>query len=426
MGLWKNLKYVLSDECNGLLRLLVDHYNRRSEKNEKSIRDILVKVQQALDTQEVLDNNVSDSYQELKENGQAIEKVSDQCGSVFSQCETIVSQISQFESDAAARGQEIRELIGQEFEKQKEELKKSSQMLAARVRDVHTYLEELNAPDPDAPNVNELIARIDSLEKKNAEYESRLAAALKELDESRQAYDATHKSYEEEKRKVFNLSKKLSQANEKINDLLVRVKDRSLETMLQKDETENPFVITENKEKYTITAGNIQVMVTRFANMAVLDRYFEGVPDYDPYKKMYVQYQRDIRSAARQFTPKSELEDVLRAFVRVVQEDLINKMVEALYRRMRSGRAESEEKLLDALNQYLEAIGFYCRDGLRVGEVYKDQDLDDMECTQDPHAQGKEQGEILEIQLYPYYINYIDKYGKRKKLHTKGMMTVAA
>ena len=56
MGLWKNLKYVLSDECNGLLRLLVDHYNRRSDKNEKSIREILVKVQQTLDAQEVFDN----------------------------------------------------------------------------------------------------------------------------------------------------------------------------------------------------------------------------------------------------------------------------------------------------------------------------------------------------------------------------------
>ena len=98
MGLWKNLKYVLSDECNGLLRLLVDHYNRRSEKNEKSIHDVLIKVQQMLDTQEVLDNNMSDSYRELRENKEDISKVSSQCESVFSRCETIVSQISQMET----------------------------------------------------------------------------------------------------------------------------------------------------------------------------------------------------------------------------------------------------------------------------------------------------------------------------------------
>lgn len=112
MGFWKNLKYVLSDECNGLLRLLVDHYNRRSEKNEKSIRDILVKVQQTMDAQEVLDSNMSDSYQELRENKDAIEKVSTQCESVFSQCETMISQISQMETEAASRGQEIEQIIG--------------------------------------------------------------------------------------------------------------------------------------------------------------------------------------------------------------------------------------------------------------------------------------------------------------------------
>ena len=59
MGLWKNLKYVLSDECNGLLRLLVDNYNKKTDKSEKTIREIALKVQQTLETQEVLDNNLS-------------------------------------------------------------------------------------------------------------------------------------------------------------------------------------------------------------------------------------------------------------------------------------------------------------------------------------------------------------------------------
>ena len=217
------------------------------------------------------------------------------------------------------------------------------------------------------------------------------------------------------------------QANDKINDLLVRVKDRSLENMLQQDEIDSPFLITKNKEKYSITAGNIPVMVTKFANTVVLDRFFENVPDYDPYKKMYNRYQKDIRSTARQFTPKSRLEDVLQAFVHVVQEDLIEKMIESMYRRMKAGKAEFEESLLAALNQYLEAIGFYCRDELKVGEIFKEEDLDDMECIQDNHGtSGGETGEILEITMYPYYINYIDKNGKRKKMNTKGLMTVIA
>ena len=236
MGLWKNLKYVLSDECNGLLRLLVDHYNRRSEKNEKSIHDVLIKVQQMLDTQEVLDNNMSDSYRELRENKEDISKVSSQCESVFSRCETIVSQISQMETEAAARGQDLSQLIGQEFEKQKEEITKGNQMLAARIREFYAYVEAINEPDPDVPNVHDLLARIDTLEKKNKEYEVQLTNVRKELEETKDAYTAADRSYQDEKRKTFHLSKKLVQANDKINDLLVRVKDRSLENMLQRDE----------------------------------------------------------------------------------------------------------------------------------------------------------------------------------------------
>lgn len=426
MGFWKNLKYVLSDECNGLLRLLVDHYNRRSEKNEKSIRDILVKVQQTLDAQEVLDNNVSDSYQQLKENKDAVGTVSGQCESVLEQCDAIISQISQMETEEASRGQEIEQLITQEFEKQKEEIKKGNQVLAARIRDVHAYLEAIYEPDPNAPKVSDLLERIDALEKKNTEYESQLTAIQKELDETKNAYDTADRNYQEEKRKAFHLSKKLVQANDKIEDLLVRVKDRSLENMLQRDEIDSPFVITENKEKYTITAGSIQVMVTRFANTVVLDKFFEDVPENDPYKKMYNRYQKDIRNAARQFTPKSDLENVLQSFVHVVQEDLIGRMIETIYRRMKSGKAEFEEKLLAVLNQYLEAIGFYCRDELKIGEIFKEKDLEDMECIQDDRTTGREQGEILEIAMYPYYINYIDKTGRRKKMHTQGVMTVIA
>lgn len=427
MGLWKNLKYVLSDECNGLLRLLVDHYNRRSEKNEKSIHDVLIKVQQMLDTQEVLDNNMSDSYRELRENKEDISKVSSQCEAVFSRCETIVSQISQMETEAAARGQDLSQLIGQEFEKQKEEITKGNQMLAARIREFYAYVEAINEPDPNVPNVHDLLARIDTLEKKNKEYEVQLTNVRKELEETKDAYTAADRSYQDEKRKTFHLSKKLSQANDKINDLLVRVKDRSLENMLQRDEADNPFLITQNKEKYSITAGNIQIMVTRFANTVMLDRFFENVPDHDPYKKMYNRYQKDIRSTARQFTPKSRLEDVLQAFVRVVQEDLIEKIIETIYRRLKSGRAEFEENLLAALNQYLEAIGFYCRDELKVGEIFKEEDLEDMECVRDHQGTSAgETGEILEIAMYPYYINYIDKSGKRKKMYTKGLMTVIA
>ena len=48
-----------------------------------------------------------------------------------------------------------------------------------------------------------------------------------------------------------------------------------------------------------------------------------------------------------------------------------------------------------------------------------------MECVRAEKADGAQPGEIVEVELYPYYINYIDKSGKRKRMHTQGVMAVA-
>lgn len=427
MGLWKNLKYVLSDECNGLLRLLVDNYNKKTDKSEKTIREIALKVQQTLETQEVLDNNLSDSYQELKENKEVITKVSGQCDSVFEKCDAIVGQISQMETDAAARSHEIEKIFEQALEKQNEEFTQRNQKLASRIREVYNLIEAQNAKDPDEPDVNELLGRIDLLEKKNAESEKQIQALQEELERTNSALAQADQNYQNEKRKTFDLSKKLVQANDKIGDLLGRFKDRALEDMIKKDETgtDSPFMISANKEKFTVTAGNVQVMIMKFTNTSVLDRFFEKVPDHDPYKKMYDHYQRNIRITARQFAAGAELEDALRAFLGVMQKDLIDKMLEAVSRRLRAGSAGFEEKLLEAVNRYLESAGFYSRDDIQAGNIFKEENYRDMECVRAEKADGAQPGEIVEVELYPYYINYIDKSGKRKRMHTQGAMAVA-
>lgn len=427
MGLWKNLKYVLSDECNGLLKLLADNYNKKTDKNEKTVHDILIKVQQTLDTQEVIDNNLSDTYQELRENKEAAEKIYNQYSSITEQCEAIVSQMNQMETRSDSRTEEIEKIFEAAVEKQNEEFAKRSQVLSKRIREIFDLIEAQNVKDPDEPDIDELFARIDMLEKKNEEYENQLTALQNELTRTQEAYQTAEKSYQDEKRRTFDLSKKLVQSNDKISDLLSRMKDRALEDMIKKDDTEtdSPFSISANKDKYTITAGNVQVMVMKFANTSVLDHFFERVPDQNTYKKMYDRYQKNIRATARQFSAGADLEEVLQAFLAVVQEELVNKILESVSGRMKTSKAEFEKKLLAVLNQYLESAGFYSRDEIRPGQMYKAENYKDMECVKTGSADGKQQGEIVEVEIYPYYINYIDKNGKRKRMHTKGIMAVA-
>lgn len=427
MGLWKNLKYVLSDECNGLLKLLVDNYNKKTDKNEKTVHDILIKVQQTLDTQEVIDNNLSDTYQELRENKEAADKIYEQYSDISQGYDKIVSQMNEMEQKSASRTEEMEKNFGDIVEKQNEEFAKRSQVLSSRIREIFELIEAQNVKDPDEPDVDELLARIEMLEKKNEEYENQLMALQNELNRSQEAHQEAEKNYQAEKRKTFDLSKKLVQSNDKISDLLSRMKDRALEDMIKKDDTDagSPFAISANKEKYTITAGNVQIMVMKFANTSVLDRFFEKVPDHDSYKKMYDSYQRNIRITARKFSAGADLEEVLEAFLAVVQEDLVNKMMEAVSRRIKAGNAQFEEKLLGVLNRYLESAGFYSRDEIEPGQMYKEESFKDMECVTADSADGREQGEIVEVEVYPYYINYIDKSGKRKRMHTQGVMAVA-
>ena len=188
MGLWKNLKYVLSDECNGLLKLLVDNYNKKTDKNEKTVHDILIKVQQTLDTQEVIDNNLSDTYQELRENKEAAEKIYNQYSSITEQCEAIVSQMNQMETRSDSRTEEIEKIFEAAVEKQNEEFAKRSQVLSKRIREIFDLIEAQNVKDPDEPDIDELFARIDMLEKKNEEYENQLTALQNELTRTQEAY----------------------------------------------------------------------------------------------------------------------------------------------------------------------------------------------------------------------------------------------
>ncbi len=196
--------------------------------------------------------------------------------------------------------------------------------------------------------------------------------------------------------------------------------------MLDVKSSKNPFIIDANKKKYQITVNNLQNTISKFTNTAILDSFFESVSDNDPYKKMYAGFVRSIRNEVRRFNVRSEIGDILRSLVTVIQNELVNKMIVAIYRGMKTRKSDYEEKLLMAVNQYLESAGFYCRDSIQVGGLLKKEDYDDMEVIKGERSEGKQRGEITEIELYPYYINYVDKGGRQKSLHTHGMMTVSA
>ena len=114
------------------------------------------------------------------------------------------------------------------------------------------------------------------------------------------------------------------------------------------------------------------------------------------------------------------------AFLSVMEEDLLKKVMVAVYRGIKANKPGTGKALLQAVNQYLEHAGVYNRTDIKVGDLIKDCDYDDMEFIVDKATVGKRSKEITEIELYPYYINYIDEDGENRKAHTQGKMIVIA
>lgn len=433
MSLWKNLKYVLSDEANGLLHLLAKNYNKRSLTCEKDLHEALEQLERVLDGQDAVVEHSNKAVQEVREGREDFAKlfsqseaISERCEDITAQCESVLVQVDAIAAkEPEITGEEVERIIAESIAKPTERTMQQYQILSARLKEIYQLIDAQNHKDGE-PDVNELLKRIDVLEQENASYKNQIAQMQEEFEQVKSSYMEVSNSYKDEKRKTFDLSKRLVQANDKINLLSSRIKDKALEDMLDVGSSRNPFVIDSNKQRYQITVNNLQNTISKFSNTAVLDSFFESVSDNDPYKKMYAGFVRSIRSEVRRVNVRGEIGDVLQAIVAVIQNELVNKMIVAIYRGMKTKKSDYEEQLLAAVNQYLESVGFYSRDSVQVGGILKEADYEDMEVIKDERNGGKQRGEITEIELYPYYINYVDKGGRQRSLHTHGMMTVSA
>lgn len=207
---------------------------------------------------------------------------------------------------------------------------------------------------------------------------------------------------------------------------LVRMEKEEREEKRAEPVRDNRFSIPENREKDSVSAGSLERVLSRICNPSPVDDFFMNIPSDNVYKKLFERYKKNIRKCADRVSQEDDLEDTLNLISSVVQDDLLKRIVLPIYRGMKTGGAETEKKLLARINEYLQGIGFYTRDNIRVGQIMTDKDFDDMEFIRDDRGEGGRHGEITEIELYPYYLNYIDETGKREFVHTQGKMIVIA
>ena len=195
MSLWKNLKYVLSDEMNGLLHLLSKNYNKRSLTNEKDLHEALEQLDRILDSQDAFLDHSNKAVNEVQESRTDLAKVITQCDAVAEQCEDLAGQcdavLKQVDAIASKEPEitagEIERIVSEAVAKPSERTMQQYQILSARLKEIYQLIDAQNHKDGQ-PDVNELLTRIDVLEQENASYKSRLTQIEEEFEQAKSSY----------------------------------------------------------------------------------------------------------------------------------------------------------------------------------------------------------------------------------------------
>lgn len=161
----------------------------------------------------------------------------------------------------------------------------------------------------------------------------------------------------------------------------------------------------------------------QFSRTKPLDDFFAGVDTNHSYHKIYQSYLRKLDKIL-EAEAEVELEDFLGRILTLIYDALLKKLMVPIYRGRKSGEVEFENGLLSALNKYLSCAGVYTRTDMQVGSLMAEKDYEDMDMIYNSQTQGLPQGTITEIELYPYYIDYVDESGEKRQLHTSGRMMV--
>lgn len=411
MSFLKTLEFVFSDEFTKLQSLLLSNFS------DCSMRDTIAQLERIAEDQENLKNSTAYEVQELK-------AVRTDINRIYKLCETLSSaggrsaqmadyplskeDILQIVTTALEHHRNIRQEESMSAVRQGETIKNQISGIAAYSQSADKKLNDIY--ELLAAHNNFMVQSQSPWTPVQPEHTAALQAQLEQLQQELESYRSQCQVLLEENRTL-----KIQLQNQ----------SRSQDSKAGLPRDINPYIITSNREKYLIKADDIEGAVSKLGNTLILEKFFEDISPDNPYKKMYERYKKKLKKCLGK-AEEDELEDIMDCVVSVVHGELLKKIMVAIYRGKSGKSMEFEDKLLKAVNAYLESVGFYTRDNLNVGDLLKDEDFEDMEFIKDERATGKKHGEITEIELYPYYINYLDEDGKKRTAHTQGMMIVTA
>lgn len=443
MSFWENMKFLFSEEYLESRRFLLE-MNRAYTSEELS--EILGQLRQIPDICGLLrdiyglSSKIDTKVDRIMSSGN--DRKSNQDMQAASQ-ERIRAQLRDGFRETQATVSEVQDKFGEMqaqisvLQKERDDAARAiwsqilaqNQQMCAKTDQLLGLLQERAGGETSHEAIQELLQRIAELENGIKAKEQQIHALSSENQETRRRSEELAKSY----RNLQANYERMKEDNRKLSSELAEAK---LEIQkLQKSTSSpefsrkappNPFLLTKNRSVFLYRADDIKAVADKMlSDTRSLDRFFENIEDGNSYKKMFERFKKNLRKEIDKCEEDDELEDVMNSFVSVIDRDFLRKMMVALYRGRKAGNGGFEGKLLETVNSYLEEAGFYCRDGILAGNKVQNEDFEDMEIIKGDIG-AERHGEITEIEIYPYYVNYIDEEGTERTVHTQGRMIVAA
>ncbi len=139
-------------------------------------------------------------------------------------------------------------------------------------------------------------------------------------------------------------------------------------------------------------------------------------------------YEKELKKAFDKVDLENEDEEeisgiVASRYATVLERYFLEKLMVAIYRGMKSTQDAFYESLLKEVNAYLTKSGVYTREVV-VGNTTKEEDYSDMKIFPRKTEDAKKHNRIEEVEMLPYYINYMNDLEEFDQIAIRGEMIV--
>lgn len=230
------------------------------------------------------------------------------------------------------------------------------------------------------------------------------------------------------------LNSKVEEEIKKIDDEIIISNEltNNLNTLLENKETSLNLFDIKNSEKILFNGdlSSLNNSIETIKNTSNIENFLinSNIEEKESFIKIITKYIEVLSKNISKIDLDDDDEEIYEIlsekFFSILEKHFINKLIISLNRIIKS-REENIEYigLLNEINNYLNKCSVYTR-FIKENEFIKDIDFEDLQVMSKKTIDEKEHNLIFEVEMLPYYLEYINDLEEIEKFNIKGNVTV--